>query len=561
MHALHDHIAKEIQQGKRKEDIYLELLGKGHAVSAIESAWKAAHARESSISGVVVMLILGAVLVGVGILSFVASNWEAMSHALRIVIILVAMVASYTGGWMVMQRGHSATGRALVLLGTIIYGAGIMLVGQMYHVQTHWINAFNLWLIGALAMMAFFTSISHGVLACLIPIAGGVVYGSSLMLRALRNEEFASWLDYNSWTTASITAVASVALWVSAWYLWRTLSGHRASLEPISSRAKKWLGRIAQLLVVYAVGNSTQALIMLAVLMGGTPTMTEQVVGAMMVLVHLFVAYWMRGRIVLFFGVASLIGWWETSIIAVENASQLVAPHAHIGLVLLTLVALLVVGGLHRMYPAFRHFGAMFIGPALTVLLILLIVTSSSGVIMSVWDNYGDQASVLTSWSMTFTYFVLITLVVGLLFVLARLRVLSRVEWIGLGVLTLFSLVVGTAGFRVVQEAANAQTFMYRDPVFTTGGIVWSFMMNIITFATMIWVAIVGYQRRDRWRVSTAAAAIIIWVLARYFDWIFTYLNKSIGFISLGVVLLVVGYMLERGRKRIIASFTHHHSA
>ena len=561
MHSLHDHIEKELQQGKSKEDVYRELLGKGHSVSAIESAWKAAHARESSISGVAVMLILGAVLVGVGILSFVASNWDAMSHALRIVIILVAMVASYAGGWIVMRRGHSATGRALVLLGTIIFGAGIMLVGQMYHVHTHWINAFNLWLIGALAMMALFTSISHGVLACLIPIAGGVAYGASLMVRALSNEGFASWLEYNSWTTASITALASAALWMSAWYLWRTITGHHASLEPITPRAKKWLGRIAQLLFVYAVGNTTQALIMLVVLMGGSPTMTEQVVGAMMVLVHLFVAYWMRGRIVLFFGVTALLGWWWTSIIAIENASHLVAAHAHIGLVLLTLIALIVVGGAHRMYPAFRHFGGIFIGPALTALLILLIVISSSGVITNLWGNYGNQASVLTSWSMTFTYFVLIALVVGLLFILARLRVLSRVEWIGLGVLSLFALVVGAAGLRVLQEGAASSVFIYREPVFTTGGIVWSFFMNIIAFATMIWLAIVGYQRRDRWRVSTAAVAIIIWVLARYFDWIFTYLNKSIGFISLGVVLLVVGYALERGRKRIIASFTHHHSA
>ncbi len=562
MNALHEFIERELEHGKQREAIYYALLGQGRTVQAIDAAWKEVHARKSPISGVSILVILGAVLVGVGILSFVASNWEVMSNAVRIVILLVAMVSAYAGAWQLLQRGHQATGRAFVLLGSIIYGASIMLVGQMYHVQTNWTNAFSLWIIGVLAMTMYFVSLSHAVLASLLFFISNAVFAVEAMGRGLTSSAGVYVITDGSWVTMGITALCAAALWSAAWYLRLVATRARSALFTITPRARKWLGRFTQLFLVFAVGQSHVAVVHALDMLGVPDLVNYRVVGFVMMLVLFGAAYWVRGRLVAFFAILNLITWWCTAIIGPEASVSLVAVHGFIGLAILTLVALIVVGAAHRMVAKYRHFGSVFIGPALTLLLIFLTVISSSNVIMELWGNYGNRASILTSWSITFTYFLLITIVTGLLFVLSRVRrALSSTELLWLAVLGVFSLIVGTAGFSAVEGDSVGQFMRTGSTAFTTSGIVWAFVLNIVAFATMIWVAVVGYERHDRWRVTTAAIAIIIWVLARYFDWIFTYLDKSVGFVTLGVVLLAVGYGLERGRKKIIASFTHHHSA
>jgi uncharacterized membrane protein len=561
MRTLLETIEQGVEHKKTKDQMYHELLGQGHTLQAIDAAWKDVHARRSPFMGMSMMAVLGAVLVGVGVLSFVASNWDAMNNATRILIILAAMVGSYAAGWMLLQRGKKVTGRALILLGSIIYGAGIMLVGQMYHVQTNWMNAFNLWLIGVLAITTLFLSLSHGVLACVLFFVSNMAFAFEMIGRGI-NSEIHTVITDGSWVTISIMALSAAAFGWTAWHMRRAMNSKKHTETKVSSSAKKWLGRIVQLFVVAAVSQGSVAMMHALDMVGVADITTVRVVGGFTVLLFFWAAYEVRGRLVLFFAIVNLMSWWSTAVISPERAAHTVSAHGFVGLLLLLFVALIVFGAGHRLLSKYRHFEGVYVGPALTFVLILLTVISSSNAIMELWDGYGENASILASWSVTFTYFLLIAIVAGLLFVLTRLRGgLSRIELIWLAVLGVVSLVVGTLAIAAVDPETMGRFVSNDTSKFTVHGIVWALVLNVIAFATMIWVAIVGYQRHDRWRVTTAAVAICIWVLARYFDWIFTYLDKSVGFITLGAILLGVGYGLERSRKKIIASFTNHHSA
>ncbi|HEY3267520.1 MAG TPA: DUF2157 domain-containing protein [Armatimonadota bacterium] len=81
-----------------------------------------------------ILTVLGAALAGVGVLLMVGANWEALPRVARIALILAASGGSYAGGWFLWrERGdHPAVGQALILLGSILWGAGIFLIGQMY---------------------------------------------------------------------------------------------------------------------------------------------------------------------------------------------------------------------------------------------------------------------------------------------------------------------------------------------------------------------------------------------------------------------------------------------
>lgn len=94
--------------------------------------------------------ILGAVLLGLGAMLYVAANWPEIPRALRVALILAAMLTSHGLGWWLWKERASSprVGHALVLLGNLFYGAGIWLIAQMYHLNAHWPTGFLAWAVG-----------------------------------------------------------------------------------------------------------------------------------------------------------------------------------------------------------------------------------------------------------------------------------------------------------------------------------------------------------------------------------------------------------------------------
>ncbi|MCE9582243.1 MAG: DUF2157 domain-containing protein [Planctomycetes bacterium] len=101
-----------------------------------------------------VLSILGAVLVGAGILTWVAANWDGMSDAFRLALIFGGVIGFNAGGYELAfrRKNHPHLGQALLFLGSASYGAGIFLVAQIFHLSGHWPNAFLAWGLGALGV-------------------------------------------------------------------------------------------------------------------------------------------------------------------------------------------------------------------------------------------------------------------------------------------------------------------------------------------------------------------------------------------------------------------------
>jgi len=101
-----------------------------------------------------VLTVMAAILIGLSALLFVASHWESIDRWLKVTLLLTAMLASYgLGWWLAYGRGtYPRVGRALILLGCLIYGADIFLIAQIFHLQAHFPNGFLLWGLGTLAV-------------------------------------------------------------------------------------------------------------------------------------------------------------------------------------------------------------------------------------------------------------------------------------------------------------------------------------------------------------------------------------------------------------------------
>ncbi len=113
---------------------------------------------------------IGAVIIGFGVILLFAYNWQAIPKMGKLGLIFGAIVGVHGSGWWLSRRDdwRRQLGEALSVLGTMLFGAGIWLVAQIYHIDEHYPNGFLLWSLGALAMAWATPSVAHGLLAALL---------------------------------------------------------------------------------------------------------------------------------------------------------------------------------------------------------------------------------------------------------------------------------------------------------------------------------------------------------------------------------------------------------
>lgn len=120
--------------------------------------------------GLIVFFGIGAVVLGLGVILLLAYNWEDLSKGVKLGLVLGGVAVAHAAGVMQARAGgwRVRLGEALSLLGTMLFGAGIWLVAQIYHIEEHFPNGFLFWALGALAMAWALQSVSHGVLAAVL---------------------------------------------------------------------------------------------------------------------------------------------------------------------------------------------------------------------------------------------------------------------------------------------------------------------------------------------------------------------------------------------------------
>ena len=119
--------------------------------SPAELAPRSARAQGRLVTG---LSIVGAVLVGLGVILFFAANWDGIDRWPKLVIVLASIfVAHGLGYYLRYHRDYQRVGSAMVLLACIIYGAGVHLVGQVYNVDVNDPRLMLFWFLGVLPLV------------------------------------------------------------------------------------------------------------------------------------------------------------------------------------------------------------------------------------------------------------------------------------------------------------------------------------------------------------------------------------------------------------------------
>lgn len=113
-----------------------------------------------------VIFTVGGLLLGGGLLSLVAANWDELSRPLKLTILFAALLGFHTSGYLLWQRaGWRRLGEALLFAGCLVFGANIGLIAQTYNISGDWYGAFGAWAVGSLAVAWALRSWVIGLLA------------------------------------------------------------------------------------------------------------------------------------------------------------------------------------------------------------------------------------------------------------------------------------------------------------------------------------------------------------------------------------------------------------
>ena len=87
---------------------------------------------------IMILLGLGSILIGIGAITFVAANWQALSQTVKAGLLFIAMLICDLSGFGLMNRvgpndRWRRLGQALLLLGALLLGANLALMGQIVH--------------------------------------------------------------------------------------------------------------------------------------------------------------------------------------------------------------------------------------------------------------------------------------------------------------------------------------------------------------------------------------------------------------------------------------------
>ncbi|WP_375502285.1 DUF2157 domain-containing protein [uncultured Nostoc sp.] len=134
---------------------------------------------------VFILIAVGATLLGLGVITFVAANWQALNREAKLTLLLSLFLTTNIAGFILWRqpasnnisprsrkRRQQVFGEGLLLLGALTIGANIALLAQMFHISGSSYELFLIWGLAVLLMAYSLRLASLGMLALILVLIG-----------------------------------------------------------------------------------------------------------------------------------------------------------------------------------------------------------------------------------------------------------------------------------------------------------------------------------------------------------------------------------------------------
>lgn len=119
-----------------------------------------------------IITIIGAVLIGLGAVLFVSSNWKRIDNIFKLAILTSSIISIFALGFYLKydKKKMPIVGESLIFLSTLVLGASIFLIQQMYGLQANSDILVLIWLVCVFPLIYIFRLASITALSCLISL-------------------------------------------------------------------------------------------------------------------------------------------------------------------------------------------------------------------------------------------------------------------------------------------------------------------------------------------------------------------------------------------------------
>lgn len=129
-----------------------------------------------------VLTLIGVIFVGLGVIFFVGSNWQRIPSHIRTTMLLAITIGTLYAGYVFSYEkdGFANLGKSLLLLATLFWGGTIALIGQIYNIPTseNW-YIMLLWAFPIVPIAIFFKNNYVHILASVLFVIWNFLYSST----------------------------------------------------------------------------------------------------------------------------------------------------------------------------------------------------------------------------------------------------------------------------------------------------------------------------------------------------------------------------------------------
>ncbi|MBD3300694.1 MAG: hypothetical protein GF347_05070 [Candidatus Moranbacteria bacterium] len=239
----------------------------------------------------------------------------------------------------------------------------------------------------------------------------------------------------------------------------------------------------------------------------------------------------------------SLIGltvWWSFKADEWISDKNIKGTSLIAALVFIALIAYLM-SRYHEKEFKWRRFRKIYSALGLsTITVVLFIFSMDEG--LKIFENVTNGDPFIYSWQISLSLLIFLTSLVGLATYDLIHRLIIKSEYL---------VILGLGGLFLIISLLPEQN-LFDGGALNAIGFLAAIFFNLMVFLQLLAFILLGYLKRKSWFINLGTFLLFLFIFIKYFDWFFDFIDKSIFFISAGLLLFLVGYFMEKARRRMI---------
>jgi len=271
-------------------------------------------------------------------------------------------------------------------------------------------------------------------------------------------------------------------------------------------------------------------------------------------IIGLIGSYYLKTFLVLIFSLWGLGIWWIIQAAQWASKEDIKTSVILSGLMFLALTVY-SIGRLHQKRAKFKRFAFVYIISGIIAITGALFYLSTNFAIFTI-EAMTKGVSFFNSWQITLSLFIFLILLIMATLYAAKQKLVAPSETIAVFFVAFLFGIIALLPEQKLFANNLEQTDIYwgRPLLLSSSGLLWIFVFNLLIFLKLIGLIIVGYLRSETWLINLGTILLVLLIIAKYFDWFFRSLDKILLFFGAGILFLVIGWLMERGRRYMISN-------